>query len=360
MKTNTITQSPSPSVEAPAVDSTPLPSPRKLRAAIPPSPVAKATVSNGRATIARILEADDPRLLVVCGPCSIHDINASIEYAKRLSHLARRVESRIAIAMRTYFEKPRSIVGWKGLVYDPELNGSSDPTLGLGIARRLLAKVNEMGLPCATEFLNPVVAPYLEDLIAYGAIGARTAESQIHRELASRLPMPVGIKNDMEGNIGCALNAVRSANQAHSFFGTDDDGGNAILNAPGNPYAHVFLRGGRSGPNLDQASIETACDGLASPHLKRPVMLDCSHANSGKDHRRQGSNALEATRLFQEGHNAIAGIMLESNLVEGNQPIETGVNRTYGQSVTDSCIGWDETESAILKIHDLLNSKIDT
>ena len=357
MKTDILPQTLAESKDT-AGDGSSLPSPRSLRAAIPRSPIASATVKQGRQTIERILEGSDDRLLLVCGPCSIHDINASLDYAKRLSKLARRVEDSIAIVMRTYFEKPRSVVGWKGLVYDPNLDGATAPSLGLGIARRLLNRVNELGLPCATEFLNPVIAPYIEDHIAYGAIGARTAESQIHRELASQLPMPIGMKNDMQGNVDSALNAIRSANQPHSFFGANEDGRAAILSSPGNPHAHVFLRGGYSGPNLDLDSIESATSKLDSAKLKRPIMLDCSHANSGKDFRKQGPNALKAARLFAEGQRAIAGIMLESNLVEGNQPIDPNDTRTYGQSVTDSCIGWEETETIVCEIHQRLKTGI--
>lgn len=355
MKTDILPQTLAESTDSPG-DSSSLPSPRNLKSAIPRSPVAAATVKQGRQTVKRILNGSDDRLLVVCGPCSIHDINSSLDYAKRLSRLARRVQDKVTIVMRVYFEKPRSVVGWKGLVYDPNLDGAAAPSLGLRIARRLLNRINELGLPCATEFLNPVIAPYIEDHIAYGAIGARTAESQIHRELASRLAMPIGMKNDMQGNIDTALNAIRSSNQPHSFFGSNEDGRAAILSSPGNPYAHVFLRGGYNGPNLDRDSIGSAASKLASANLKRPIMLDCSHANSGKDFRKQGPNALEAVRLLAEGQPAIAGIMLESNLVEGNQPIDSSDERTYGQSVTDSCIGWEETEAIILEIRQCLKS----
>lgn len=339
-------------------DSIPLPSPEQLRTAIPRTRASRKTVDRSRAEIERILSGqDDQRLLVVCGPCSIHDLNASIEYAQRLAQLAKSVEDEIAIVMRTYFEKPRSVVGWKGLVYDPELAGAGAPHNGLSIARRLLACINDMGLPCATEFLNPIIALYLEDFISYGAIGSRTAESQIHRELVSKLPMPTGMKNDMQGELQSAVNAIQSANQAHSIFAIDAQGTPAIINAPGNPYAHVFLRGGRQGPNLDRQSIRSASETLASPTLKRPIMLDCSHANSGKDYRNQGSNALNATELFLDGSPEIAGIMLESNLIEGSQSFQAGGPHTYGQSITDSCIGWEETEALILGIARKLKSR---
>ncbi len=341
-------------------NSLPLPSPDQLRDEIQRTPYSKKTVNHSRLEIERILSGkDDHRLLVVCGPCSIHDINASMDYARRLANLAKSVEDEIAIVMRTYFEKPRSVVGWKGLVYDPELAGASAPHNGLSIARRLLARVNEMGLACATEFLNPVIAPYLEDFISYGAIGARTAESQIHRELVSSLTLPVGMKNDMQGDLQSAVNAIQAANQSHSIFAIDANGSPAIIQAPGNPHAHVFLRGGRQGPNLDRQSIRSATESLASPTLKRPIMLDCSHANSNKDYRNQGPNALDATELFINGTSEIAGIMLESNLIEGSQRFQAGSNHTYGQSITDSCIGWNETELLVHKIARKLKSRRD-
>ncbi len=357
MKTETI----SPNVPT-ITDRTPssirLPSPDQLRDAIPRTADSEKTVNRSRSEIERILAGqDDHRLLIVCGPCSIHDLAASMNYARRLANLAKSVESEIAIVMRTYFEKPRSVVGWKGLVYDPELDGASAAHNGLRIARRLLSRVNEMVLPCATEFLNPLIAPYLEDLISYGAIGARTAESQIHRELASSLPLPIGMKNDMQGDLQSAVNAIQAANQAHSIFAIDAQGRPAIIQTTGNPYAHVFLRGGRQGPNLDRQSIRTATESLASPKLKRPVMLDCSHANSNKDYRNQGPNALAAAELFLEGSPEIAGIMLESNLSEGSQPFQAGSSHIYGQSITDSCIGWNETEKLIHKIARKLKSR---
>jgi 3-deoxy-7-phosphoheptulonate synthase len=359
MKFETIAQTDNPKTDR-TPKSVPLPSPDQLRDAIPRTPGSERTVDRSRVEIERILMGeDDHRLLVVCGPCSIHDINASMDYARRLANLSKSVEDDIAIVMRTYFEKPRSVVGWKGLVYDPELAGASAPNNGLSIARRLLSQINEMGLPCATEFLNPVIAPYLEDLISYGAIGARTAESQIHRELVSSLSIPIGMKNDMQGNLQSAVNAIQSANQAHSIFGIDAQGAPAIIQAPGNPYAHVFLRGGHQGPNLDRRSTQSATKFLASSTLKRPIMLDCSHANSNKDYRNQGPNAFDATELFINGTSEIAGIMLESNLIEGSQRFQAGSNHTYGQSITDSCIGWNETELLVHKIARKLKSRRD-
>ena len=359
MKTETLAQTAITKTDR-TLKSVPLPSPDQLRGTIPRTPNSERTVNRSRSEIEEILTGkDDHRLLVVCGPCSIHDINASMEYARRLANLAKSVEDEIAIVMRTYFEKPRSVVGWKGLVYGPELAGASAPNNGLSIARRLLTQINEMDLPCATEFLNPVIAPYLEDLISYGAIGARTAESQIHRELVSALSIPIGMKNDMQGDLQSAVNAIQSANQAHSIFGIDAQGAPAIIQAPGNPYAHVFLRGGHQGPNLDRQSIQSATESLASSTLKRPVMLDCSHANSNKDYRNQGPNAINATERFLDDSPEIAGIMLESNIIEGSQRFQAGNKHTYGQSITDSCIGWNETEMLVHKIARKLKSRRD-
>ncbi len=334
----------------PDAGSSAIKSPAEIKADIPRSDSAERTVARSRREIEQILSGDDQRLLVICGPCSIHDINASIEYATRLAKLAHSVKGQIKLVMRTYFEKPRSVVGWKGFVYDPDLAGSFATHNGLVIARRLLARVNEMGLPCATEFLNPVIAPYLEDLIAYGAIGARTSESQIHRELASRLPLPIGMKNDMQGDVQSAVNAIKSANQPHSVFSVNEQGAPAIIRSQGNPFAHAFLRGGRQSSNIEGPSIRKAADRLSSSALRRPVMLDCSHSNSQKDYRNQGPNARLVTDLFMGSHPEIAGLMLESNLLEGSQNFQAGGAHAYGQSITDSCIGWDETETLILEI----------
>lgn len=331
----------------------PLPSPAKLRRDFPLSPTGRETVRRGRAAIADILTGRDAaRLLIVCGPCSIDDVNSALVYAGRLKKLADRVADKAVLVMRTYFEKPRSVVGWKGLLYEP-LDGTAwTPASGLTLARRLAARINESGLPCATEFLNPLLALYLEDLFAYGSIGSRTVESQVHRELASRLALPMGLKNGMDGDAASALNAQRSAAAAHRFFGTTLSGDPCLLESPGNPLAHVILRGGAAGPNFDACSVEQAATRATRPGLLRPVLVDCSHGNSGKDHHRQPTVAREVVRQVRAGQRGIAGIMLESYLVEGRQDAEADAARRFGQSITDSCIGWTDTEDLILEIAD--------
>ncbi len=335
-----------------------LPPPADLRASIPANGFVKERVSRARGSIERILEGvDDQRLLILCGPCSIHDTNAALEYASRLKALADRVADEILLVMRVYFEKPRSVVGWKGLVYDPDLAGSPAGLNGLGIARRLLVRINEFGMSCATEFLNPIVAPYIHDLMAYGSIGARTVESQIHREMAAGMTLPIGMKNNLEGDLRSAVNAVVASNQPHSSFATDSFGRPCIARSAGNPYAHVFMRGGRSGPNCDAASIAQACEALREHPLERPIMVDCSHANSGKDFRRQAANARNVAQLYCQGRTEIAGLMLESNLSEGNQSFFPGESHDSERSLTDGCIGWDETERVIEEIARSLKSR---
>ena len=323
----------------------------EIRREFPMTPTARQTVYQSRKAIENVLRASDAsRLMVICGPCSIHDINAAMEYATKLRKLSKEVSEKLILVMRTYFEKPRSVVGWKGLLYDPDLQGRSHKANGLSLSRRLLNRINEIGIPCATEFLNPLLAPYLEDGIAYGSIGSRTAESQIHRELASGLTMPIGMKNGMEGDIETAVNATKAARKPHAMFGMSQSGDPAIIETTGNPYTHVFLRGGRKGPNYDSQSLKEANNGMSDSHLKRPVMIDCSHGNSGKDHKKQAKVAREVISKFVSGHRSIAGIMLESNLFEGQQTFRAGKPHCYGQSITDSCIGWEETESLILEI----------
>lgn len=345
---------------SPAIDNHPinalpsqvrLASPGQLKAETPLTLSGRENVKAARRKASRILSGEDPkRLLIVCGPCSIHDINGAVEYGSRLRKLARKVEDKIEIVMRTYFEKPRSVIGWKGFLYDPDLDGSSQVDAGLKIARRLLVRLNEIGLPCATEFLNPTLAPYIEDTIAYGAIGSRTAESQIHRELASRLPMPIAIKNSMDGRIQSALDGVKAARERHRTFSINDDGQASLFQSPGNPLAHPLLRGGHAGPNYFEDQCSALASSTASETLKRPVMIDCSHGNSNKDHDKQASVAIDIAQRFAAGERSLAGLMLESNLIEGNQPLNQRESLRYGQSITDSCIGWTQTEDLILKI----------
>ena len=331
--------------------SLPIPSPQDLRDQIPCRATTKELVSSSREEIQNILRGlDEHRLLVVCGPCSIHDTSGAFDYAQRLAKLASEVREDILLVMRTYFEKPRSIVGWKGLLYDPELEGSSATVGGLCFARSILASIAELGLPCATEYLNPMLAPYQEDFLSYGSIGARTVESQIHRELAAGLDMPIGMKNNLAGEALSSINAIKAANRPHSFFANDALGRPSITNVRGNPYAHIFLRGGKCGPNLDSRSVQEAHTALSSDILQRPVMLDCSHANSGKDYRQQAANARKVADQFLGSNPEIAGFMLESNLVEGSQRFQAGGGHVSGQSITDGCIGWSETETLLKDI----------
>ena len=330
--------------------SLPIPSPQDLRDQIPCRATIKELVSSSRAEIQNILRGlDEHRLLVLCGPCSIHGTSGAFDYAQRLAKLASEVREDILLVMRTYFEKPRSIVGWKGLLYDPELEGSSATVGGLCVARRILASIAELGLPCATEFLNPMLAPYQEDFLSYGSIGARTVESQIHRELAAGLDMPIGMKNNLAGEALSSINAIKAANRPHSFFANDASGRPSITNVRGNPYAHIFLRGGKC-PNLDSRSVQEAHTALLSDILQRPVMLDCSHANSGKDYRQQAANARKVADQFLGSNPEIAGFMLESNLVEGSQRFQAEGGHISGQSITDGCIGWSETETLLKNI----------
>lgn len=351
MKTNTLNHPAATASECGSSLVTPIPSSADLKAAIPRSSASAVTIDRSREAIQAILKGEDAhRFIVICGPCSIHNANAAYDYAQRLEKLAREVEDELLVVMRTYFEKPRSVVGWKGLLYDPELEGSAAAASGLALARRILASITELGLPCATEFLNPILAAYQEDFISYGSIGARTVESQIHRELAAGLAMPVGMKNNLAGDIGSSINAVQAVNRPHSVFLNDEYGRPSIAQVKGNPFAHIFLRGGQSGPNLDSASIRKAARDLNSQELRRPVMVDCSHANSGKDFRRQGSNARRVVDQFLSECPETGGLMLESNLESGRQNFQAGCSHALGQSITDGCIGWGETESLIREI----------
>ena len=265
------------------------------------------------------------------------------------------VEDQLVLIMRVYFEKPRTVLGWKGLIYDKDLSGLPASPSGLPRARELLCEISHLGVPCATEFLNPMVASYFNDCMAYGSIGARTVESQIHRELASTLEMPVGIKNSTDGSLDAAINAVKAARHPHSAFAFDEEGRPAIVETSGNPYAHVCLRGGRPGSNLNLAAAREVEARLPNGSLERPVMMDCSHANSQKDYRRQSQNAKDVARMFEVGDNPIAGVMIESHLKEGSQNLGAEGQLVYGQSITDGCIGWEETEELVAEVAQLLN-----
>ena len=322
-----------------------LTSPREMKESLPMSEAANATVLQGRKAVTRILAREDDRMLAVVGPCSIHDPRAALEYAGKLNQLRRELEGQLCIIMRVYFEKPRTTVGWKGMIYDPWLDGSEDLPTGLQMARKLLLEINEMGLPAGTEMLDPITPQYTADLISWASIGARTTESQTHREMASGLSMPVGFKNSTEGNLQVAVNALESARHPHSFLGIDQEGRTCMVRTSGNPWGHLVLRGGNGRPNYYPECIEDAIAILGEARLDTVVMVDCSHANSGKRFARQERVLQAVVQQRQAGDGAIIGAMLESNLCEGSQKIPGDLRELrYGVSITDECLGWDDTE----------------
>ena len=330
----------------------PVVAPGILRQDLPVTDAARRTVIAGREAVKRIVRREDDRLLVVVGPCSIHDTGAALEYANRLNELRQAVEDHLCIIMRVYFEKPRTTVGWKGLMYDPYLDGSNDVPVGLRQARQLLLDINAMGLPAGTEMLDPITTQYHEDLISWSVIGARTSESQTHREMASGLSMPVGFKNSTEGVLQIAIDAVEAARHPHTFLGVDSEGRTAVIRTRGNSWGHIVLRGGRPGPNYDPDHITAACGQLHQAGFDPVLMVDCSHANSGKQHEHQEEiwGAILKQRLA--GNTAIMGLMVESNLHAGNQKIPHELSQLrYGVSVTDACVGWETTERMLRRAH---------
>jgi len=319
--------------------------PNALKAQLPTTEAANATVARSRERVVRILRQEDPRLLVVIGPCSIHDEKGALDYATRLNALRESCADRLEIVMRVYFEKPRTTIGWKGLINDPHLDGSQDIETGLKMARRLLLEITGLGLPAATEFLDPIVPQYIADLITWAAIGARTTESQTHREMASGLSMPVGLKNNTDGSLQSAIDAMGAARHPHSFLGIDQDGVTSIVRTTGNPGTHIVLRGGRTRSNYDAASIREAEEKLKSEKLPPVLMVDCSHANSGKQHAKQEDVWRSVIQQRIAGTRSLIGLMIESNINEGNQPIPKNLaDLRYGVSLTDACIGWETTE----------------
>jgi 3-deoxy-7-phosphoheptulonate synthase len=336
-------------------DTRPLIRPRALRQLLPMTETASRTVVAARETVRRILQRLDPRLLVVVGPCSIHDVKAAREYAERLNALQPAVSDQFSIVMRVYFEKPRTTIGWKGLINDPHLDGSYDIEEGLKLARRLLLDLAEMGLPAATEVLDPIIPHYLADLISWAAIGARTTESQTHREVASGLSMPVGFKNATDGSLQIALDALGAAMRAHHFLGIDEDGMTSVIRTTGNPDGHVVLRGGRDRPNYDSESIQAATAALRKAGLAPVLMVDCSHANSGKQHAAQERVWDSVIAQRAEGNDSLVGLMIESNLDEGNQPFpQNPAGLRYGVSITDACVNWETTERMLRRGCDVL------
>ena len=326
--------------------------PRALKADLPMSERVNRTVVEGRAAVQRILAQRDPRLLVVVGPCSIHDPKGAMEYAQRLAAVSRELGDQLFIVMRVYFEKPRTTVGWKGLINDPRMDGSCEIEEGLRLGRRLLLDINDLGLPAATEFLDPIVPQYIDDLITWAAIGARTTESQTHREMASGLSMPVGFKNGTDGSLQIAIDAMGSARTAHSFLGIDQDGFTSLVRTKGNPDGHVVLRGGRARPNYDPQSIAESCASLTKNNLPNVLMVDCSHANSLKQHAKQEDVWRSLIEQRAAGTRAIIGAMVEGYLREGNQPVPANpADILYGVSVTDACLGWETTERMLRHGH---------
>ena len=330
----------------------PLVPPARLSALLPLDAAATRTIVEGRQAVERVLAGEDARLMAIVGPCSIHDLDAARDYATRLLRLAERVGDRLLVVMRVYVEKPRTTVGWKGLINDPHLDDSFDVGTGLRLARGLLIDLARMGLPTATEFLEPITPQYIADTIVLGAIGARTTESPTHRQMASGLSMPVGFKNSTDGSLQAAVDAMQSARAGHSFLGIDNDGGTCVVSTAGNPWGVLMLRGGRSGSNYSPEILHEARTKLEAAGLPACVIVDCSHANSGKDHRRQSVVWRDVLAQRVAGDRSIVGMMLESNIHPGNQPVCSDRSRLqYGVSVTDGCIGWEETEQLLLEAH---------
>lgn len=324
-------------------------SPQTLKVELPISGAAEAAVARGRAAVRNILDRKDHRLMVVIGPCSVHDVKAAMDYAHRLKEVADKVADTLLVVMRVYFEKPRTTVGWKGLINDPHLNDSFKIEAGLHIGRKLLLEVAELGLPTATEALDPISPQYLQDLISWSAIGARTTESQTHREMASGLSSAVGFKNGTDGSLEVAINALQSVANPHRFLGINKHGQVAIIHTSGNQYGHMVLRGGNNKPNYDSVSVTMCEQELRKANITPNIMVDCSHANSNKNHELQPLVVNNVTHQILDGNRSIIGIMVESNLKAGNQKLLPNLDQMqYGVSVTDKCIDWETTESLLL------------
>ncbi len=321
--------------------------PARLAEDIPVSNRAAQTVFYAREAVQKVLRGQDSRPIVVVGPCSIHDVELARDFAEHLKPLINALADRLVILMRVYFEKPRTTVGWKGLINDPGLDESFRINDGLHIARRLLVDLNEMGVPCATEFLDPISPAYIAELVTWGAIGARTTESQVHRELASGLSCPIGFKNGTDGNIQIAVDAIRSAANPHRFLGVTKSGRAGVLSTNGNPDCHVILRGGSDGTNYDGDSIDRTAAMMEKAGLRPNIMIDCSHANSQKDHERQVTVAKEVGAMIHAGDRRIVGLMLEANMQPGRQDLKPGQSLQYGVSITDACMGWDSAAAAL-------------
>jgi len=340
------------------VETRPLPSPAQLLAELPKSEAQAAFITRAREEVHRIIFTDDRRFLLVIGPCSIHDVKAGREYAERLAELAREVSDRILVVMRVYFEKPRTTVGWKGLIMDPHLDGTHDIAGGMRLARTFLREVIDLGLPTATELLDPITPQYIADLICWSAIGARTTESQTHRQMASGLSMPLGFKNGTDGNLTVAINAIRAASQPQTFLGIDLDGHSSAVVTRGNPNCHIVLRGGTPGPNYGPEFVEAAANALREKDLIPAVMIDASHDNSGKKPERQPEVVQAVMEQVVRGNDAIIGAMVESNLGAGNQKFPQPAEQLqYGVSITDGCIDWEATERMVEEIYEALGER---
>jgi len=336
-------------------------SPSELKTQIPLSDTAAQTIVEGRNAVQNILAHKDHRLMVVVGPCSIHDADAAMDYAQRLKQLKEQVGDTLLIIMRVYFEKPRTTIGWKGLINDPYLDDSFKISEGLQIGRRLLTDIAELGLPTATEALDPISPQYLQDLICWSAIGARTTESQTHREMASGLTSAVGFKNGTDGGLEVAINALRSVANPHRFLGINNEGRVAVITTKGNPYAHIVLRGGNGKPNYDSVSVSMCERELNETGIDPNIMVDCSHANSNKNHELQALVIENVSNQILEGNKSIIGLMVESNIEAGNQKLSANKNEmTYGMSVTDACIDWQTTEASLLSMRDKLKEILAT
>ncbi|MDN3697736.1 3-deoxy-7-phosphoheptulonate synthase [Vibrio clamense] len=334
----------------------PMPTPAELGSAYPITDDVAERIAQSRRQIEDILTGRDDRLLVIVGPCSVHDTDAALDYAQRLSSIQEQYSKELFIVMRTYFEKPRTVVGWKGLITDPNLDGSYALEAGLHKARKLLLDINTLGLATATEFLDMITGQYIADLITWGAIGARTTESQIHREMASALSCPVGFKNGTNGNVKIAIDAIRASHASHYFYSPDKNGRMTVYRTSGNPYGHIILRGGDTGPNFDAQSVEAACNKLAEFDLPARLIVDFSHANCEKQHRKQLEVTQDICDQIISGSTYVAGIMAESFIEEGNQPMTDINNLEYGKSITDPCIGWNDT----VQMLDMLSTAIKT
>jgi 3-deoxy-7-phosphoheptulonate synthase len=340
-----------------------LATPEDVKRALPLTDRAELTVLESRHIVERILDRKDPRLMVVVGPCSIHDPAAAMDYARRLKELSDEVGDTLFVVMRVYFEKPRTTTGWKGLINDPHMNDSFDVGFGLRLARKLLTDINELGLPAGTEALDPISPQYLGDLVTWSAIGARTTESQTHREMASGLSTPVGFKNGTDGGLTVAVNALLSVSRPHSFLGINQQGQVAVFRTAGNRYGHIVLRGGSKGPNYDSVTIALVEKELAKHKLPANIVVDCSHANSNKDHNLQPLVMNDCVHQIMEGNQSIVGVMLESNIHAGNQTIPADLRQLkYGVSVTDACIDWEATQDLLresrAKLRDVLPRRI--